>query len=548
MGVIQRFILRTSRGPLRPLWAATHELLMRCAGAYLSWGDRDAATYTRGSFGFGEPLHGISDLDMAVVVAGEPGRPGRARERAERRWDRLCRVLPAVKKVIDMAVYESPDLEVAAAAPTLTARRAVHYGLCRVPDKASLLVRPGLYGPLWDWRPLSGRPVAGAGRTWDEQERRLAAWLELQFWWRYVFGVCIDSSRPRAAYLCVKMVSEPLRIWLWLARGEKLVERRAALERGLECVPEEAESIRYALDLHRRLGRSPQASPAETLPAMVRLSQRLARRIAAEVEGEGTTEVRLAWGGEDELTLPARAGEPLRVLCDEEPPLLPLADWRALAWPLPPDETFAPLPLDPSQPSDVAAAATARSIPYPALRAGELLIMPTTRGGHLRSIQCPVTDPVSFALADGRADAAFPNVVGWSAQDAAQRAVAEHRAWLGLGDGAGRPDLRELMLGQARSIAARRLSLARLLTAARAALFADSLERGEPELPLTAAAVAERLGAREALDCYRDCLLERGDPPAAQVAALRERVLGLPAYRPDGWWTADSPRSERMSA
>ena len=313
--------------------------------AYLSWGNRDAATYTRGSFGSGEPLYGISDLDLAVVVAGEPGQPGRARERAQRRWDRLCRVLPAMKKVIDMAVYEAPDLEVAAAAPTLTARRAVHYGPRTVLDKASLLVRPGLYGPVWDWRPLSGQPVAGAGRTWDEQERRLAAWLELQFWWRYVFGVCIDSSRPRAAYLCVKMVSEPLRIWLWLVRGEKLVDRRAALERGLECIPEEGESIRFALDLHDRLGRSPQASPAETLPALVRLSQRLARRIAAEVEGEGSTEVRLAWGGEDELTLPARASEPLRALCDEEPPLLPLADWRALAWPLPPTRRSPPCRL-----------------------------------------------------------------------------------------------------------------------------------------------------------------------------------------------------------
>ena len=94
------------------------------------------------------------------------------------------------------------------------------------------------------------------------------------------------------------------------------------------------------------------------------------------------------------------------------------------------------------------------------------------------------------------------------------------------------------MRGQARSIASRRFSLARLLTAARAALFADSLETGEPELLLTAAAVAERLGARAALDCYRDCLLEGGDPPAPQVAALRELVLGLPAYRP----------GERMSA
>ena len=37
----------------------------------------------------------------------------------------------------------------------------------------------------------------------------------------------------------------------------------------------------------------------------------------------------------------------------------------------------------------------------------------------------PITDPVSFALMEGAATAAFPNATGWSARDTARRGVAE---------------------------------------------------------------------------------------------------------------------------
>jgi hypothetical protein len=502
-------------------------------GACLLWGSPAGSLYARGSFGAGEPLYGLSDLDLAIVLAGDPRRPGRARDRVRRRWRRLGRALPALRPMIDMAVYEERDLAVAAAAPTPTARRAVHYGAGQVADDASLLVRPGLYGALWDWRGLAGRPRLPDQPALDAQDRRIAGWLELQFWWRYAFGLGIDPTAPRAAYLCVKLVSEPARIWLWLVHGERVEGRAETLRRALEVLPDEEEALRAALALHSLLDRSPPAPVSETLPTLVRLSSRLARRLAADVEPAGATEVRLAWGGQDELIVPGGAGR--------EHSLLPLADWRALARPLPLDESFALLPLDPASPADLGATAGAHSVPYPALRAGELLVMPTTRGGHLRSVQCRTTDPVSFALADGAARAAFPEVRGWSAGDWARRAVAEHRAWLGLGEPGEPPALRELMRGQARTVAPRPLTLSRLLTAARAALFLDSLERGEPVLALTAAAVADRLGADDVLAWHRACREEGGDPPARVVGAFRETVLALPAYRPAGWWTAATP-------
>src|SRR5205807_4452577 len=85
-----------------------------------------------------------------------------------------------------------------------------------------------------------------------------------------------------------------------------------------------------------------------------------------------------------------------------------------------------------------------------------------------------VSDPVSAALSRSRDGAAFPGLRGWSASDGARRAVAEHRPW----------------------VHSDRADVARLLTAARAGLFLESLDY-EPVLPLTPAAAGELLAQRQ---------------------------------------------------
>ena len=106
------------------------------------------------------------------------------------------------------------------------------------------------------------------------------------------------------------------------------------------------------------------------------------------------------------------------------------------------------------------AEATGRRI---AIQAPDLLLFPSADlaskpfpRGNLRCAQCAATDPVSFALLDGRAIARFPLVPGWSAADWARRAVAEQRA---------------------RDPHSR--------ATARAEAFAASLARGEPVLELS---------------------------------------------------------------
>ncbi|MGH2992434.1 MAG: hypothetical protein ACRDL1_02730, partial [Solirubrobacterales bacterium] len=218
----------------------------------------------------------------------------------------------------------------------------------------------------------------------------------------------------------------------------------------------------------------------------------------------------------------------LRALTSRAPRLLPLVDWRALARPALPDEAFSPIGGSAADPALIAGAAIAgRSGPYPVLRDDRLLTLPTSmrRRAVLRSVQCPVTDPVSFALLDGSPFARFPNVRGWSVEDTAKRAVAEHRAWLAARADEGDDGIETLGI---------------LFSAARAALLLESVHGGAPELALTADAVARRLGDRqpdagsvptESYDEYRTCRARGGHPRAATVSALRGCVLGLAPYR-----------------
>ena len=166
---------------------------------------------------------------------------------------------------------------------------------------------------------------------------------------------------------------------------------------------------------------------------------------------------------------------------------------------------------------------------YEVLQEDELLILPTLdlwERGRMRSVQCPASDPVSFALLRGERRAPFPDVNGWSAEHLARRAVAENRAW--LDEGAYPP---------ANAPAGETLS--RSICAARAALLMESIEAGDPELPLTAAATVRTLVERgrdpegaveEAFDGYRRWRVDGEDPPARVTAALRRVVRSLPGY------------------
>jgi hypothetical protein len=520
---LHRLLCTTTAGAPR-LWARAYEIAGRAYGAYLVRGERPAAVYLRGSQGAGDPVHGLSDIDIAVLAP-----PGR-RMRVRARWRRARRLLGDL--LFDWPlVLEPPDLRDCAAttrtfglAAEVSAERegqSLYWGRGADEDRTRLAERPELYAATAGWRLVRGPELRPPEQERPLPERGHAAWLLLQHWWRLLFPVCIDPSGPRTAYLCWKLYAEPARIWLWLARDERFDLREPALRRAAMALPEEAEAMERALALGRALHRSPAPPLDEVTPYLVRMSGRIAALLGAQAERTAATEVVLDWGGPNELVLPlgGLAGDQGR-----GPGLLPLVDWRAFVIGRLPDETFGLLPDDPSD-----AAALARGAhmgaqgAYPVLAADGLLVLLTSswKRTRLRAVQCAVSDPVSTALVSGANAARFPDLPGWSARDCAQRAVAEHRVAL-------REPHPEGHSGH---------ELARLVTAARAALMLESLETDRPVLPLTVAATLRSLASRSeeraataAMESYREFAYDWRPIPAAVLADLRRAVLALPAY------------------
>jgi hypothetical protein len=387
-----------------------------------------------------------------------------------------------------------------------------------------LLERPGLYGLHEGLRRVRGpTPPSLSQRPYsDRQAVRLAAWLELSLRVRFLFDACLNPHAPQAAMQAIGGLADPARVWLWLAYGVRTSGRREALQLGERALPHERDAFRTALGVLDRLHLGPPAPLPELLPSAIRVTRAVGELLASELEPAGSTEVAL---------LGALEG-------DEG---VPLADWRALVVPrlhrrMPASERLVVVDADPGDPEAIASAARAAGGPaVPALRADSLLVQPAAEiwgVGRLRGLQVEATDPVSFALLEGKRVARFPDVVGWSAQDLARRAVSEHRAWLES------PDWR---LGEPPGWVGRRPgpkvrsagSAGMLVSAVRAALFRESLERGEPQLVLTLAAAAEALGevdppAGRAAQAILE--LAPGDPPSELALELERGVRALWPY------------------
>jgi predicted nucleotidyltransferase len=547
-------LIRTAAGPLRPLASAAYRGLARAAATYLRWRRPAAAVYVTRGVAAGDVLPGVSDLDIAVVVPDDPGGSLAEHDRIKRRWRRVIRALPLVGTLAEPVIaYEQTELRAAFSSTILTyglessagtpaTAPAAMFGIDPPHDEAELRARPGVVGPAHDWRLIAGPERRPAPPAVDRQRQRIAAWLELQYWWREAFHACANPERPWAAYTCAKMVAEPARIWLALDGELPPPTREEVLRAAGASLPEEREAFARALELIRELPRSPRAPLSEFLGYLVRLSSRIAERIADEIKGEDRVEVRIGRREGCRLALPLAAVSHDAPLGTDA--LTPFADWRAVAVPSLPDEALAVIEGNADDPRFLVDAARAAPAGIqPVLQARELLFLPVVdawRQGLLRCLQAPFSDPVSFATLSASETARFPAVGGWSARDWARRAVAEHAGWLRRGTREiGEPTPREWIDGAANGEAELTLSLAKLLTAARAGLFLQSLDELRPELAVTVEDAARELAesghdpagaAGDAADAYRATRLGGTAPPGEIVEALRELVLGLPAY------------------
>jgi hypothetical protein len=521
-------MLAVDRGPGRTVLRWLYESVGRVYASYVRRIAPGAAAYLRGTVASGEALFGLSDVDLGFILPPDP--TGAARRRIRDGYERASRRLPLLGRVIEPPViYEESRFVEAIRESALTYGlengRASQFGPMSEIDRMQL-ERTELYGDAGAWRLLCGpdrRPAEQPER--DPWTRHHGTWLELQNWWRHAFIACAEPEQFENAYLCVKLIAEVARIWLWMTRGERVADRAHALARASVELPAESETFARARRLQGSLRAMPSVPLADFLGAFARLSTCIAGELTRQVAPAGTSEVRLLSSPEAGLALPHGGLPATWVEAWPGARLFALCDWRALAAPIEPDETHALVPGDPGDPEIVGAiAATATEPgPYLTLFAGGLMVRPTKGWGRsrLRAVQCEVTDPVSFALSRGASVAPFANVRGFSVQDTARRAVAEHAAWLRTSPSE-HPGT----------------TLGRLVTAARAGLLWQTISDGAPELALTVDATLAQLGARadaesladEIRGAYHDFAASWNPPPTRLANALRTVVLSLPAF------------------
>lgn len=548
---LARLMVRTSNTPLRAVWAAAYWSVVRAAVAVLRRQYSEASIYLKGSFASREEVYGLSDVDLVVVLPARGAERGAAQLTAREKWKKTSRRFPIFGLVVQHCwFYEDDDLQESLSSTCLThglasnqngesEDRAAFLGTHGLHDHMGLQTHPSLYGARSEWRPLIGTDLLESLESDDSQNRRLAAWLNLQYWWRFAFQACADPGRDHIPLLCVKLLAEPMRLWLWAERGDRVATREAALRRGLSELPEEREVLQIGLDLLRSLPHSPRAPLPEVIGGFLRQSERLTAHMIASADAAGYVDVKLI--GSEELAATGGVADKMSALEARGWPaeLLPLADWRARAVPTVPDETIMLIRASHLDPAVLAATArTDGGEAVPALQYNSMLVMPTlsSERGMLRAVQCQPTDPVSIALADGHNVARFPELAGWSALHCARRAVAEHRAWLAAEDWTYPPHGWVGIQRGCSEPTPRTMGL--LFTSARAALFLESIAEGRPELAVTLAGVADQLIAREpsrsdvVFSALHDFLASRtaGSENPCAVGGMLDVVRNLSAY------------------
>jgi hypothetical protein len=502
---VQRLLARTGRGPLGYAWSAVYAIVARLAGRYLAGGTEHASVYVRGSARSADLVPGVSDIDLVILLDGGTADPASV----QRRRERLARRVPVFAQLVDRPLACRVDeLRRLLGHSAYTWRAGDHVG--EAPphgdrsagiDRDRLLERPGLYDTTGGWRLVAGRERRPVEQPRTPGEQALAAWLELVFYWKRAFGVVSDPSPAHAAALCVKLVSEPARIAVWLEHGGRVASRIEALDAARALLPGHEPALSQLVDVQRGLHSMP---PPPLRPALMLLA-RLSELIAGSLDRR------------------AAAGTSVRLVGSEPPPGVPLCDWRAVVRP---DDRGGSFRVEPGEPGDVAAVRRALEQDgdhcRPALAGDGILVFPSAERARaaMRAVSCRVTDPVSFALLDGAERAVFPAAEGWSAGDWAERGVEAHRL---------------------RLAGASRLDLATLIGAARAALLQESIAEGDATLAVTTTAALELLAGRaphgrEAALRGAEALAAGREPDDATRSRLEATVRQLPAFtfRPRG--------------
>ena len=525
---LRRVMLRTARSPLRPLWAGVYGAIALAVARIVAPRRSDTSVHVTGSLASrrgGEAVYGCR------TSTSSPSRPTRRGPSGRMRFDAAEPAPPPLRELMPhFYVYDAAGLARVLEGPYtvngLQAGRPAFVGPDALRDEMGLLERPGLYGPA--------AVAPGAGRASEPPatsgERRLpAAWLELQYRWRWALYASATPATSRGPPS--ELVAEAARIWLWLARGERTDTRRDALERALRLWRVRRPGPARRAGVHDELHRIAAVDLARSIAALfTNLSggDRLGRR---RVSGPGERDARSPCAG-------LRRGR------------LPLLDWRALALPSarlvaaggPRVLGGAPGPVDDPRrpPALLAAAARDAAGRVPRARHDALLVEPTL--DMWGEVGCASSNARPPTRSRRRCSAARPALASQSSpagRRATGPAARSPSTAPGFAAAGGTPSLRGApgwRRGRRVVSGARRPSGSCSAPPGRRC-SPRACRNGAPALALTFADVVASLAARDpgvgADAAEAPASLDAQRPPDPSVVArLRRQVESLPPTRP----------------
>jgi|GEM_PF-4570482 len=481
----------TGRGPISPVWTAVWRAGYRAAtllgAALLRRSSPGVAVYLRGSFGSGRPRYGFSDLDFVAVTRDE----SEARS-LEARVEETFNRAPVLRKALDVAVLNGAELSAGAAVPFYSRPSTTLRPSC-----AGVTASLGLsfYPRLRPWRRVAG-PERFLRSEVAPEHRPLWAWLEVEFRWKHLLRAGELTDDPlQSNHVAARALVGLAQAFAWLVSGQEHVDDRDVARSVAAAVPDAADALARAL----RNGLIAQ----EAFPAAAAIT----RAIADRSEAAGGVPVQVELIGAD-----TRPADPM-----------PLLDWRSLIFPEDPFETLSVRRGSVGDGETLRRHSAREGSRRNGVLDGPLLALPIQPdspgddrdGVHwpLRAMHGAVSDPVCWALAQGRSHALFSQHPGWSAE-----------AWTRIATDRLSAELSPDVFAAARPLK----QLAILTAAARAQMLRESLGAGKPALPVSLEAVAAELDSRDAeLACPAELL--RGDRTDAAAVDLEPARRSLEA-------------------
>jgi len=250
---LQKFAVRTQFFPFRNLYALLYKLALRACIRRLRRTDGVLSIYLRRGLASGEPVYGLSDIDLLVLV-DEDNYP-RAGARVRYQYDCLRQQIPMLGAG-ELAVYTPQQF------------RELH--------SYSPFYRNRFEMGRWEWRRLHGedvfRHLPGPASGDDS-----AILEELGPAWANLTGELANKNGQPGylrRYLSYKAIADAARVVLAVHGDERGRRREAALARAAELYPALAPGLHRVKDWRRNL------STKDTVPTDERMA--LYRSLARE--------------------------------------------------------------------------------------------------------------------------------------------------------------------------------------------------------------------------------------------------------------------------